>query len=660
MISAPLHILLVEDNEGDARLIEEYLDVDPPLFEVQRARTLAEARTLLQEESFDAALLDLGLPDSFGIETLEALVSQAGGVPIIVLTGQQDVGLATAVLRSGARDYLVKGRVDGDLLRRVSRYVVAQQRSARELQWMRAAVDVASVGVLWIRPDGGFSYANEAAAKTLGYTREQLLTLSVADVDLDSPQRVRASHFHLLKERRRMQLESRYRARDGRTFPVEISTHYVEAGGEAFEFAFVQDLSERLRMQASLAQADRLASVGLLAAGVAHEINNPLTYIVFNLESLVDDLPDILDLLRRQHRLLTQTLGLEAAHEQLGALAPLFDSGELELDVVERVRDSLDGAYRVRDIVRDLKTFSRSDDRQLEAVSINAALEAACNMAANELKYRARVIKNFGELPLILANDGRLSQVFLNLLVNAAHAIPEGAAEHNEVRVRTWSEEGRVFAEVSDTGEGIPPAHVQRIFEPFFSTKEVGVGSGLGLAICHGIVSGFGGEISVETALGRGTTFRISLPVNDDLQSSVPVAERLLIEDRATRGRLLVVDDEPQICAVLARLLGSEHEVVVAPSGTQAQALLEKDQAFDLILCDLMMPEVTGMDLHAWLAVAHPELAEAMVFITGGAFTPRARTFLAAVPNLHIDKPFAPRDIRAMVRELVRSRRGEA
>jgi anti-sigma regulatory factor (Ser/Thr protein kinase) len=205
-------------------------------------------------------------------------------------------------------------------------------------------------------------------------------------------------------------------------------------------------------------------------------------------------------------------------------------------------------------------------------------------------------------LPKIWASEGKLAQVFLNLLINAAHAIDEGDADNNRITLRTWVEGEDVLAEVKDTGKGIPPENLERIFDPFFSTKGPGKGSGLGLAICRSIVAEFEGTIRVESQMGKGTRFVLRFPVKpDELEERCVTGAPGKPQPVTVRGRILVVDDEEVLRRTMQRLLGAEHDVSLAASGAEARSLLERDSSFDLILCDLMMPEMTGMDLHVWL-----------------------------------------------------------
>jgi len=330
-------------------------------------------------------------------------------------------------------------------------------------------------------------------------------------------------------------------------------------------------------------------------------------------------------------------------------------------DLVERAREAASGARRIKDIARGLGAFSRVEQHDLSQVNLHSAIEHAVGMASNEIKYRARLVKDFGQVPSLLASEGRLAQVVLNLLVNAAHAIDEGDVAHNQIKIRTWSAGQEAFFEVRDTGKGIPPENLKHLFEPFFTTKPVGVGSGLGLSICKNIVNGYGGDINVQSKVGQGACFTVNLPIKRE--ETGPVETRRVTEPEASAvpGRVLVIDDEAQIRS-LERLLGRHHEVVTAESGAAAIELFERDQNFDLIICDMMMPAVSGMDLHKWLVDKNPDLAENVLFITGGAFTPKTREYLARVDNLQVEKPFDAKDLLRMVNELIiaaRAKKGQ-
>jgi CheY-like chemotaxis protein len=291
---------------------------------------------------------------------------------------------------------------------------------------------------------------------------------------------------------------------------------------------------------------------------------------------------------------------------------------------------------------------------RLKRMDVHAVLELALSFADAEIRHRARLVKDYGEPIEVLGDETRLGQVFLNLLVNAAQAIPEGHADRNEIHVTTRKDaEGNLRVTVRDTGTGIPPDVLPRIFEPFFTTKPVGVGTGLGLSICHSYVQNMGGDIHVHSELGKGTTFEVVLPPAPVDPSGEHSAISGITHLPESRGRLLIIDDEPLLITALSRTLSPEHEVVAFTNAREALERLRAGERYALILCDLMMPEMTGMELHATLAREAPGQAERMVFLTGGAFTEAARAFLENTQLPWLEKPFEPERLRKRLRTLL-------
>jgi len=384
------------------------------------------------------------------------------------------------------------------------------------------------------------------------------------------------------------------------------------------DLVVLRDVTDRRLMGARLALADRMASVGTLAAGVAHELNNPLAYVTANLSFLAERV---------------------ARAGRLVAGEPVQpDDADLAGQLTDAVRDARDGCERMRVIIRDLKTFSRADDEHTGPVDVARVVDSAVNMAWNEIKHRARLVKDVAGLPPVHGNEGRLGQLFLNLLVNAAQALPEGRVDEHLIRVGgTVLEDGRIAIEVHDTGCGIRAEHLPRIFDPFFTTKAPGVGTGLGLSICHGIVAALGGEIAAESEVGHGSTFRVTLrPAGEARPRPVAVAPA----PDAPRARILVVDDEALVGKVLARSLRKDHDVTVVTSARAALDRLASGERYDLVLSDLLMPEMSGMDLYDELRAKDASMARRLVFLTGGAFTPAAREFLSRTPVTCLEKPF--------------------
>jgi PAS domain S-box-containing protein len=440
-------------------------------------------------------------------------------------------------------------------------------------------------------------------------------------------------------------------------FAATVVVARMDAGGAPFLQATVRDETKARKQRAASAQTERLASMGLLAASMGHEINNPLAYVLSNVEDLAQLLPKFAAVAERCRSGLRKAVGEESYQQIVGDDCALLESEALDA-ATERAHDALDGARRITRIAKALSSFGRVEASELCKVNLQQAIESAVAMISNELRFRATLTLDFKHAPLVWASEGKLSQVFLNLLINASHSLAE--SETRAITVRTWSEEGRACAAVEDTGAGIEPQNLARIFEPFFSTKPIGAGSGLGLSICRNIISEFGGEIQVESALGKGTRVVVSLPAwSESAASSSVVPNSGVVTQGNVHGRILIVDDEAPLRVVMQRLLVS-HDVVSAASGTEALAILEHDRAFDLILCDLMMPGVTGMDVHHWLAEREPVLAGRVVFVTGGAFGPVAAEYLSRAGNLKLEKPFGNDEFRALVSARIRAARSES
>jgi len=417
--------------------------------------------------------------------------------------------------------------------------------------------------------------------------------------------------------------DERLERKDGRILQVDtVKSPIFDGQGRVIMTVGVsRDVSDRKKLEAQLRLTETMSTVGTLAAGMAHEINNPLTYVIANLEFLAERLPE--------HG---PWLGEREARDWVSALT-----------------EAREGASRVQRIVKDLKDASRGDHEHFGNVDVEQVLESTLKLAANELQHHARVVRDYSRVPTVSGNASRLGQVFLNLLVNAAHAIREGAAHENEIKLvlRADAKE-RVVVEIHDSGHGIPEEHLARLFEPFFTTKDVGEGTGLGLFICHRIVSDLGGTIEVESSIGSGSVFRVVLPPSSQPKDRIEVViERPTTASR--RGRILVVDDDTLVAKAMSRLLAEHHEVLALTSAGEALARLERGERFDLIFCDLMMPVTTGVEFHQRLLSLDRQQAERTIFITGGAFTDASRKFLETTANDRLEKPFDQHKLRQII-----------
>lgn len=405
-------------------------------------------------------------------------------------------------------------------------------------------------------------------------------------------------------------IEYRIVRSDGALCTLQARTRVLvdERGAPYHMLTTTTDITEHEETAARIVLTDRMASVGTLAAGVAHEINNPLAFISAHLELIT---------------------------EELGEPLP----GELGLMLGE----TRHGVERIRNIVRGLMAFARTDDDQHTPLDVERVLELAILMASNEIRHRARLVRSYNPLPTVMANQATLGQAFLNLLVNAAEAIPEGQTEHHQIEISTRADDaGWAIVEIRDTGRGIAREIQGRLFDPFFTTKPVGQGTGLGLSICHGIVRSIGGEVGFTSAPGQGAVFRVALPpavaAPRAAQPSAPAALTPL-PGRA-RTKVLIVDDEVVFATALRRLLSRDnHLITIVHDGKDALTRIAAGERFDAIVCDLMMPGMSGMELHAQLLAQVPEQAARMIFLTGGAFSASAKQFLADLPTPWFDKP---------------------
>jgi signal transduction histidine kinase len=631
----PLRVLLVEDSEDDARLLIRELRRGGFDVEWERVDTEGDLRVALARAPWDIVFSDFHMP-RFSAQAAFALVQGLGlDVPFIIISGTVGEETAVAAIREGVNDYLIKGSlarlvpaVERELKkaadRREQRALEGRLRETRaQLEQIIAAIP----DVFWsARVVDGWPAMVFVTPSCLGVLGEEPATLlERPGLWLDMVEEVDQPELRLALRRvidaatpatlaYRVRVNGEVRWIENAVVPIVEGSAVTALRGVA------RDVSARRALEGQLMFADRMVSMGTLAAGVAHEINNPLAVVL---------------------------AGIEFAREAFDGPDP--DGAQSLAEAREALSDASEGAERVRTIVRDLKLFSRVDDEQCGPVDVRAVFESSIRMAWNEIRHRAQLVRVYSEVPLVEANSARLGQVFLNLLINAVHAMDEGRTSDNEIRVTiALDPRGRVAVEVSDTGCGIPPEVIPRIFDPFFSTKPIGVGTGLGLSICQRILERFHGTIEVESEPGRGATFRVLLPQATGREVPAPTAP-VVHEQAARRTKVLVIDDESSIGVMMRRTLADLCDVRSTTRAAEALEWIVAGADFDVVFCDLMMPDVTGMDLHAELQRVAPAMTDRMIFMTGEAFTRRARLFLDAVPNARLEKPFDLRTLRALV-----------
>jgi two-component system cell cycle sensor histidine kinase/response regulator CckA len=415
--------------------------------------------------------------------------------------------------------------------------------------------------------------------------------------------------------------------RDGHAVHIEMAGRRIVFQGQPAFVTIGRDITERLQLEASLAQTSRLAAIGTLAAGVGHELNNPLTYLQLNLDGATALLRDAT--LPAEHR---DALGdyLAAAHE---------------------------AARRMQEILAELRQFARPERAAPARADVNRAIEAAVRLTGHQVRLQAAVETELAATRLVPASEGQLTQIMVNLMMNAVQAMPEGQAHAHRITLRTWDDGAGVAMAVADTGAGMPPEVLAHVFEPFFTTKapSAGAGTGLGLSICHSLVTGLGGRMDARSVVGQGTTFTVWLPAADGpgaLASDPPAPVASPPPAALARPRVLLIDDEAAIRSVLQQLLVEDYEVEVADSGRAAMAVLARDQAFAAIVCDMTMPDVGGAELWGWIEAHHPRLLDRLVLMSGGT-SAGGTALLQRFPDRWLHKPFSLERLQRAVAERV-------
>jgi PAS domain S-box-containing protein len=458
------------------------------------------------------------------------------------------IGNLVGLLSSAVKNYILYKNMEAAL----------EQERLAEAKY-RGIFENAVEGILRTTADGQFLSCNPATAAILGYDSPAELIESIPSIAqlYVSPERRQELYSLLRKKKEVKNFEVEMYRKDGGKLWVLVSTRaaFDEQGGILHVDGMLQDLTERKQAekalqelnealeqrvvertrelesaysdlksaQSHMLQQEKMASIGQLAAGVAHEINNPVGFVMSNLNSLRKYTEKLLAFIRSQGEALTAITGLslerqQALREELAAGRKSLKIDYIADDALNLIDESLDGANRVKNIVQNLKNFSRIDESGNKPTYLNKAIESTLQIVWNELKYKATVTRDYGEIPLTVCNAGELNQVFTNLLINAGQAI----REKGEITIRTWAEGESICLAFADTGCGMPPEISQRIFEPFFTTKEVGKGTGLGLSITYDIIKKHQGEIEVTSEVGKGTTFTVRIPVKSEPDENRP------------------------------------------------------------------------------------------------------------------------------------------
>jgi len=564
-----------------------------------------------------------------GVEAARAIRERFES-PVVFLTSYSDTATLSRASAARPYGYVLKPFAERDLRVAIElalhKHQVEDALRARE-RWF--ATTLGSIGDAVVATDDklAVTFMNGVAEDLTGWRADEAAGRPVDEVvrlrdprgaPLPVPAAAAVEHRRVAH----LPADTELLRRDGEALPVDDSAAPIvdHHGAVLGAVVVLRDVRERKDLERRVARSERLASLGTMAAGVCHEINNPLSCVVAGVG-----------------------YGLEA-----------LDDPARRGEVRDSLRDAQDAASRITEIVKGFRAFARPGEARREETDLRAVLDAAVKLTAHVLRLHARVERRYGPAPAVRADAGQLTQVFVNLLLNAAQATPPGAAERHAVRVSlATGGDGRAVVEVRDDGAGIAPEALPRVFDPFFTTKAPGEGMGLGLAISNSIVEAHGGAIAVESAPGAGTAVRVSLPAAPP-RPAAAAAPALAPATAGARRRVLVVDDEEAVARSIARVLGTQHEVATCRDGRAALARLLGDEAWDAVLCDLMMPSVTGDAVYEAVLAARPALAARFAFLTGGATTAEAEAFLARAGRPVLLKPMADvAALRAAVNALI-------
>jgi len=482
-----------------------------------------------------------------------------------------------------------------------------------------------------------FVEVNARACSLFGYEREQLRGMTGRQLQPPEDAAIVDAIGRELVERGSVHRPAvRLQKRSGEHFFGDLRSSVYLADGRKLYVTLVRDISAHLSREADLEEAyralkeseahlvrsSRLAAIGEIAAGIAHEVNNPAASTLTNLELLHGDLRKLADEVRKPDRTVSS---LVAAME-------LFCN-----EARESVRDSLEGIQRIAFIVKGLRGFARIDGDDVDSLDINEVVHTAGNLVRHQIRHVARLEFDLQADERLPASRGRLIQVVLNLLLNSAQAIEEGGG--SLVVVSTSSTRDGILLRVEDDGPGVPPEIAQRVFDPFFTTKGADRGTGLGLSVCADIVHRHRGTFRLCKGKLSGACFEAFIPLQTGLLPRITPTSSL--PPPGPPLRILVIDDEVMLIRAYRRLLGRQHDVVAAYGGEEALAVLSCDQAFDLILCDLMMPGTDGPGVYEGLQQTYPDLLERVVFSSGGPTSARAQEFLRRPGIVCLDKPIS-------------------
>jgi PAS domain S-box-containing protein len=644
-----LAVLLVEDDEDDffitRSLLARAASIDCDL---TWARSYDEGLTHILTGRYDAALVDYRLGARDGLELLREATEQGCRTPIILLTGQGDLEVDLSAMSAGAADYLSKAQIDAPLLERSIRYARERQQAEQRIREQAALLDKARDAIMAFDLDERVVYWNKSAERLTGWTAREMEGRRAADRLYAADQQARLDEAHAtMRAAGEWTGELKQRTKGGDTLTVESRWTLVrdDAGAPASILVINTDITERKRLEAQFLRTQRMESIGRLVGGIAHDLGNLLVPILLGAEVLQRRFDD--------------------------------DRTTRTLDMIQK------SAQRGSDMVQQVLAFARGVEGERAPLHVGAILDEVRGIVGETFPNAIDVTVDVADdLPRIVGDATQIQQVLMNLCVNARDAMleqPGGVTTRDadarltlradavtldaqSVRRTTFDAQPGAYVclAVEDTGAGMPPEVVDKIFEPFYSTKPEGKGTGLGLSTAYSIVKSHDGFIDVESAEGEGTAFRVFLPVTKarrlrDLNGAAPDAAATTTALRPGAGeRILVIDDEDGVRdAARESLEDAGYHAVTARGGAEALALAAREP-FDAVVTDLMMPEMHGLEVIRRLRAAHPALP---IIAASGLADGRTDEALEAGARSFLAKPFTAATLQAALQKALREGR---
>ena len=649
-------ILIIDDDESNSRSLALILEARG--YETETAETGAAALEKAQGRFFNLALVDIRLPDIEGVELIEPLKKIHSDIAVIMVTAFGSVETAVRALKEGALGYVTKPFNMEEMLATVNQTLDKQrlvienrklykeaQRELAERRRLQGALRESEAKYREIvsnipcmvyqtitEKDGSISMPFVSKGSHAGKSTmvKDIITDpswafgTIMPQDLD---RVNQWATESVETGEPQPIEFRVEAKAGGTRWVRVlPSSRLLPDGRTLGTGVVMDITEtkmaeekQRHMQEELNLASRLASVGQLASGVAHEINNPLSAVIGFSELLMS--------------------------------RDVSDETKQDLQIIN------ESAQRVARIVKNLLVFARRSKSGREYADINSILSAGLELRAYEMHNNniELVTRLDPRLPWTVVDIGRIQQVFLNIIVNAEQAMLSARGE-GRLLVTTKLIDGSIRVSFEDNGLGVSPENLSMVFDPFFTTKAVGEGTGLGLSICYGIMKEHHGKISVQSKPGKGATFTVELPLVAETQQSEPPAPSGGGRKRTTGAKIMVVDDEAGVCKIIDRALTAEGHSVDAVDNASAALERLKHEPYHLVLLDIRMPGMDGVEFYGHLKKIAPSLARRVLFMTGDTMSPGTEDFLSKTKVPFMRKPFGIDELQSNIDHILSGR----